>query len=111
MNTYVLPPALGDTATAILTGVITHTSARGDGSGVAVVDPDGHHPVCLPLGEGVRVIPGEFMPTVMRALGHAIAYLGEQDPDPEWVAPETLDQIDQYERARDCLRGYVPDED
>lgn len=111
MDTYTLPPAPGDTATAILTGVLTHTSARGDGSGVAVVDPDGHHPVCLPLGENVRVIPGEIMPTLIRALGHAIAYMEQQDGGPEWVAPETLDQIDQYEWARDNLRGYVPDED
>jgi len=109
MDTFVLPPEPGDTATAILTGVLTHTSARGDGSGVAVIDPDGRHPVCLPLGERVRVIPGEIMPTLLHALGYAIEAAGDQDP--EWVAPELLDWVDQWERARDELSGFVPGED
>ena len=105
MTTFTLPPALGDTATVILTGVITHTSARGDGSGVAVVDPDGHHPVCLPLGEGMHAIPGDIMPTLMQALDYALEYGGEQDP--EWVDPATLDWLDQIERLRDYFRGSV----
>ena len=109
MDTFVLLPEPGHTATVILTGVVTHTSARGDGSGVAVVDPDGQHPVCLPLGDGVRVIPGDIMPTLLGALGYAIECAGAKDPG--WMAPELLDWVDQWERAQDELRGVVTDED
>ena len=105
MDTYTLPPALGDTATVILTGTLRYASAPGDKHGLAVVDLPGGQPVCPPLGDGVRLIPGDIAPTLLQALEDAIAYAGEQDP--EWVAAETLDWVDQYERARDFLRGYV----
>ena len=109
MDTYTLPPALGDTATVILTGTLRYASAPGDKHGLAVVDLPGGQPVCPPLGVGVRIIRGDPGPTLLQALDWALEHAGEQDP--EWVAPETLDWVDQIERLRDCLRGYVPDVD
>ena len=65
-------------------------------------------PSARPSAKGCCVIPGDIAPTLLQALDWAIEYAGEQDP--EWVAPETLDWVDQIERLRDWVRGYVPAE-
>jgi hypothetical protein len=65
--------------------------------------------VLLPEQPGIRLFAGDLTPTLLDALEDAIEHLGKGDP--EWVAPETLDRLDRYERALDALRGeFVDDE-
>lgn len=62
---------------------------------------------------GVRLIAGDLTPTLVEALEDAIEHLGGSVAGDvqEWVAPETLDRLDRYERALDALRGGFDDEE
>lgn len=110
MDAYVRMPDPGDTVTLMVTGTLRDLRPLVGASGIARVEVPGGAQVTAPLpGQpGVRLLPGDATPMFMRALGLAIEHMSKQDPDPEWVAPETLDEIDLFEWAMDRLRGYVP---
>jgi hypothetical protein len=110
MDPYVHLLGPGGTATVMATGRLkaTHGSGVGDGFAAVVLPGGGHVEVQLPERPGVRLIAGDLTPTLLDALEDAIEHLGKGDP--EWVAPETLDRLDRYERALDALRGWYADE-
>ncbi len=111
MDPYVHLLGPGNIATIMATGRFKATPADADGGGVAGVclPGGGQVDVLLPERPGVRLIAGDLTPTLVSALEHAIEHLGDRDP--AWVAPETLAQLEQYERALDALRGWYDDAD
>lgn len=111
MDVYAHLLAPGDTATVMVTGRLTTAPVRfGRDELVPMRLPGGRRAdLLLPSQEGVRLLAGDLTPTLVDALQDAIEHLGKGDP--EWVAPETLDRLDRYERALDALRGeFIDDE-
>ena len=115
MDAYAHMLAPGDTATVMVTSTVTDMLADGPEWGMAILSVPGSASmqVLLPERPGVRLFAGDLTPTLLSALERAIESLGVsgRDRDPEWVAPETLAEAEQYERALDALRGWYSDEE
>lgn len=96
MDAPVRIPEPGDPATLLIAGTVWHSG----GEYVTVRLPGGEL-ATAPLTEGARVIPGDIRPTLEAALERAIACLKGL------TSPSAIAHLDQYERALDCVRGYV----
>lgn len=100
----------GDEATVVYTGKLTRPLAQyREDEAVSMRTAGGRRiDLVLPAEPGVHLVAGDLTHTLLSALQYAIDHLGKNDP--EWVAPETLAELEQYERALDALRGGYADE-
>lgn len=111
MDAYAHLLGPGDTGTVMFTGTVRDIVTDGKGWGMASVSLPGgtHADVLLPERPGVRLLAGDLTPTLVSALEHAIEHLGPASS--EWMAPQTLDLVERYERALDALRGGFIEEE